>query len=153
MPNTAPELRFALSLEATIGEAVEFGEVGGGRRRMVPITGGRFSGRLEGRILAGGADWQTIRPSGVTDAWARYTLQTTAGDHILATNIGVRRASAEVSARIAAGETVDPTEYYFRTAPVFETGAPEHRWLMEATFVCRAERWPDKVLLTVFEVL
>ncbi len=153
MPTTAPELRFALSIEATIGEACEFGEVGGGRRRMVPILGGKVSGRLEGRVLAGGADWQTIRPNGVTDAWARYTLQTASGDNILVTNSGIRRASAEVSARMAAGEAIDPSNYYFRTAPVFETGEPAHRWLMEATFVGRAERWPDKVLLTVFEVL
>jgi hypothetical protein len=110
------------------------------------------TGRLEGVVLQGGADWQTIRPTGITELWARYTIRASDGGHIVVTNTGVRRASPEVSARLAAGERVDPSQYYFRAAPVFETGAPAHRWLTESTFVCAAERWPDHVMLRIYEV-
>ncbi|HEY4028816.1 MAG TPA: DUF3237 domain-containing protein [Caulobacteraceae bacterium] len=153
MDDAAPRLSLAFELEARIGPAVEFGEVGGGLKRMVPILGGRVSGRLEAEVIPGGADWQVIRPTGVTDLWARYALRTADGAAVVVTNTGVRRASAEVSARLAGGERVDPAEYYFRCAPAFETGSPAHRWLTETLFVGVGERWPDCVRLKVFEVL
>jgi hypothetical protein len=153
MDDIAPRLSPAFTLEAEIGPAVEFGPAGGGLKRMVPILGGRVTGKLEAEVIPGGADWQTIRPNGVTDLWARYALRTTDGAAIVVTNSGVRRASAEVSARLAAGERVDPAEYYFRSSPVFETGSVAHRWLTEAMFLGVGERWPDVVRLKVFEVL
>ena len=153
MDDAAPRLSLVFELEAEIGPAVEFGETGGGLRRMVPILGGRTRGRLEAQVIPGGADWQTIRPNGVTDLWARYALLATDGAAIVVSNSGVRRASAAVSARLAAGERVDPSEYYFRSSPAFETGAAAHRWLTEAMFVGVGERWPDRVRLKVFEVL
>jgi hypothetical protein len=153
MDDAAPRLSLAFELQAEIGPAVEFGQTGGGLRRMVSILGGRVSGRLEAEVVPGGADWQTIRPSGVTDLWARYALRAKDGSGIMVTNIGVRRASAEVSARLAAGERVDPAEYYFRSSPAFDTGSPAHRWLTEAMFVGVGERWPDVVRLKVYEIL
>jgi hypothetical protein len=153
MDDDAPRLSLAFELQAEIGPAVEFGQTGGGLRRMVSILGGRVSGRLEAEVVPGGADWQTIRPSGVTDLWARYALRASDGSGIMVTNIGVRRASAEVSARLAAGERVDPSEYYFRSSPAFETGSQAHRWLTEAMFVGVGERWPDVVRLKVYEIL
>jgi len=123
MDDAAPRLSLAFELEAEIGPAVEFGETGGGLRRMVPILGGKVTGRLQAEVIPGGADWQTIRPNGVTDLWARYALRAADGGAIVVTNLGVRRASAAVSARLAAGERVDPSEYYFRSNPAFV----EHR--------------------------
>ena len=153
MDDAAPRLSLAFILEAEIGPAVEFGPVGGGLRRMVPILGGRITGRLDAEVIPGGADWQTIRPTGVTDLWARYALRAPDGAAIMITNHGVRRASAEVSARLAAGERVDPAEYYFRSSPAFETGSAAHNWLTEAMFVGVGERWPDRVRLKVYEIL
>jgi hypothetical protein len=153
MDDAAPRFNLAFELEAEIGPAVEFGETGGGLRRMVPILGGRVSGRLQAEVIPGGADWQTIQAEGVTNLWARYALRTSDGAAIIVTNTGVRRASAEVSARLAAGEQVDPSHYYFRSSPVFETGSKTHRWLTEAMFVGVGERWPDRVRLKVFEIL
>lgn len=153
MDDAAPRLSLAFELEAQIGPAVEFGETGGGLRRMVPILGGKVSGRLQAEVIPGGADWQTIRPTGVTDLWARYALRASDGAGIVVTNTGVRRASAEVAARIAAGERVDPSAYYFRSTPAFDTGSAAHRWLTETLFLGVGERWPDCVRLKVFEVL
>jgi hypothetical protein len=153
MDDAAPRLSLAFELEARIGPALEFGETGGGLRRMVPILGGQVSGRLQAEVIAGGADWQTIRPTGVTDLWARYALRAADGAGIVVTNSGVRRASAEVSRRLKEGQPVDPSEYYFRSSPAFETGSEAHRWLTETLFVGVGERWPDHVRLKVYEVL
>ena len=63
--------------EITLAPPQELGDTPQGRRRIIGITGGRFSGeRLSGRVLPGGADWQVIRADGVADLDARYTLET-----------------------------------------------------------------------------
>ena len=149
----APALSPRFELRVRVGPAQELGEVGGGRRRVVPITGGEVVGeRLNGVILPGGADWQTLRADGVTILQARYTLQARDGAVIGVINTGVRTAPAEVARRMAAGELVDPALYYFRASPVFEVGPGPHQWLTERLFVCAGERTPDLVRLTVYEV-
>ncbi|WP_369061817.1 DUF3237 domain-containing protein [Caulobacter sp. 73W] len=149
----APSLVPVMTFRVEIGAGIEVGEVPGGRRRIVPIIGGRVDGDLKGTILPGGADWQTLRPDGMTEIWARYTIQPDGGGPaVIVTNPGVRKASAEVSARLAAGEDLDPSLYYFRASPVFETGAPALRWLTESVFVCAGERHPDHVALKIFRV-
>lgn len=151
--STAPSLVQVMTFRVEIGAGIEVGEVPGGRRRIVPIIGGRVDGDLKGTILPGGADWQTLRPDGMTEIWARYTIQPDGGGPaVIVTNPGVRKASAEVSARLAAGEDLDPSLYYFRASPVFETGAPALRWLRESVFVCTGERHPDHVALKIFRV-
>ena len=52
-----------------------------GRRRIVPLTGGTFTGPdLTGKLLPGSsADWQTILPDGTALGDIRYTLQTDKG--------------------------------------------------------------------------
>ncbi len=47
--------------------------------------------------------------------------------------------------RLARGERCEPSEYYFRTCPVFETGAAEYQWLHGLVAVCAGERLPDRV--------
>jgi hypothetical protein len=66
---------------------------------------------------------------------------------------GVRHSSPEVAARIAAGETVQPGDYYLRTAPFFETGATAYDWLNRIVSVGVGERQQDGALYRVFEIL
>jgi hypothetical protein len=54
-----------------------------GTRNIIPITGGTTTGRVTGRILNGGADYQL---SGSLDAW--YTLAPDNGEFILVRNCG-----------------------------------------------------------------
>jgi len=42
---------------------------------------------------------------------------------------GIFVIAPETFHRIAAGEEVDPAEYYFRTTPLFETAAEKYDWL------------------------
>src|SRR4051812_24395647 len=74
---TAPALEFAFELRAEVGPALESGDTGGSRRRIVAITGGTFAGpQLRGRVLPGGADWQLVQPDGLARLDTRYTIET-----------------------------------------------------------------------------
>jgi hypothetical protein len=58
-----------------------------------------------------------------------------------------------VNRRIARGDPVDPSEYYLRIAPFFETGAPAYAWLNTIVAVGVGERRPDGARYEVFEIL
>ena len=139
--------------EITLAPAQELGESPLGRRRVIPITGGAFRGeRLSGRVLAGGADWQVIRRDGVAELDARYTLETEDRALIYVRNFGLRHGPPEVIARLAAGEAIDPSLYYMRTTPRFETGAERYQWLNKLICVATGARRPAAVELAVYEV-
>ncbi len=120
---------------------------------MIPITGGSFRGeKLSGRILPGGADWQVIRADGVAELDARYTLETSDGALIYVRNFGYRRGPPDVLRRLAAGEPVDPSLYYMRTTPRFETGAQRYDWLNATICVATGARRAAAVDLEIYEV-
>ena len=149
----APALTYAFSVKVTIDPAVEVGTTEGGRRRFIAITGGEIYGpRLQGTVLRGGGDWQTIRPEGLTNVEAHYFLKSTDGVVIEITNPGVRTATAEVAERLARGENVDPALYYFRTTPSFKVGQGRYDWLSRHVFVGRGIRRPDHVVIDYYEV-
>ena len=81
---TGPEearSRFAFEARVTVAPPVVVGPSVNGLRRIVPITGGTFSGpRIEGRVIPGGADWQHVRADGVLSIEARYTAQQRGAD-------------------------------------------------------------------------
>ena len=139
--------------EILLAPAQELGDTPQGRRRIVPITGGSFRGpRLSGRVLAGGADWQVIRPDGVAQLEARYTLETADGVLIYVRNDGYRHGPADVMQKLAAGAAVDPSVYYMRTTPRFETGDARYAWLNGVVCVAGGARRAAAVELEVFEV-
>ena len=141
------------SAEITLAAPLEMGVSALGRRRIIEITGGRFTGeRLSGKVLPGGADWQLVRADGVAYLDTRYTLETQDGALIYVQNRGYRHGPAEVIERLARGEMVDPASYYFRTSPWFETSAPEYAWLNRTIFLGSGARLADRVRLEVFEV-
>ena len=147
------ELSPLMKIKVTLEPVRELGVTPLGRRRIIGITGGEFSGpRLAGRVLPGGADWQVVRSDGGTVLEARYTVRTTAGALVYVRNVGVRCGPPEVLARLGRGEPVDPASYYFRTTPRFETGAPAHAWLNDVIAVGSAVRRADAVVLDFYVV-
>ena len=142
-----------LHLHVELEDILHLGPTPYGDRRVIHITGGHFSGRLSGRIVPGGADWQIVRPDGVADLEARYTLETVAGERVLVRSEGLRHGPPEVIAALARGEAVDPARYYFRTALRFETSAPALAWMNKLIAIGRGAREPRAVRLDVFEVL
>jgi hypothetical protein len=142
-----------LSAEISLAPPQELGDAPAGRRRIINITGGSFRGaRLSGRVLPGGADWQVIRPDGVADLDARYTLETTDGALIYVRNHGYRHGPADVLEKLSAGKEVDPSLYYMRTTPLFETGDARYAWLNRLICVGTGARHRSAVSLEIFEV-
>ena len=149
----APQLRWVFSLRADLDPPIEMGDVDGGRRRFIAIRGGKVYGpALQGEVLAGGGDWQSIMPGGLTKVEARYFLKAADGTVIEVTNPGVRTASAEVVERLARGEDVDPSLYYFRTTPSFRVRDGAHGWMQRSAFVARGIRRPDHVAIDYYVV-
>lgn len=139
--------------QITLAPPQELGDTPLGRRRIIGITGGRFSGeRLSGRVLPGGADWQVIRADGVADLDARYTLETEDGALIYVRNRGLRHGPPEIIRKLAAGEAVDPAMYYMRTTPAFETGDARYGWLNRMMCIATGARRAAAVELDVYEV-
>lgn len=148
-----PTLEYAFTATVAVAPAVELGAIEGGRKRFIAITGGTINGPLlNGTVLPGGGDWQTILPGGLTRVEARYFLEADDGAVIEVTNPGVRTGSAEVIERLAKGEDVDPSAYYFRTTPRFDVAPGKHEWLRRHAFVARGIRRPDKVQIDFYVV-
>lgn len=149
-----PRLTPLYRLEATVGEPIDLGDTDRGRRRIVPLTGGTFTGpTISGTLLPGAsADWQTVLGDGTALGDIRYTLQTDGGDVLYVQSRGVRHGSAEVLARLARGEDVDPSEYTFRTSTQIETAATELDWLNKGVYVSVGGRQPSGVVYETYLV-
>lgn len=72
-----------LTENVTLGSSFSIANAKYGSRNIIPITGGTTTGRVKGKILNGGADYQL---SGSLDAW--YTLAPDNGEFILVRNCG-----------------------------------------------------------------
>jgi hypothetical protein len=149
-----PRLSPVYRLEAGLGEPLDLGGTAQGRRRVVALTGGTFTGpQLSGTLLPGAsADWQIVLPDGTALADLRYTLQTDRGDLLYVQSRGVRHGSAEVLARLARGEAVDASEYTFRTSTQIETAAPDLGWLNKGVFISVGGREPAGVIYETYLV-
>ena len=141
-------------LDASVGEALDLGDVVFGRRRIVSLAGGAFTGpELKGKLLPGAsADWQIVLGDGTTLGDIRYTLQTERGDLLYVQSRGVRHGSADVLARLGRGEEVDASEYTFRTSTQIETSAPDLDWLNKGVFISVAGRQPGGVIYETYLV-
>jgi hypothetical protein len=149
----APSLEHVADLAVEIAEPLEIGEMGAGERRVIPIIGGTVEGpRLKGRIRPAGADFQIIRSCGVTELVARYVIEAEGGVLIYVENSGLRHGPPELMAKLRRGESVDPTQIYFRTVPRFETASPDYAFLTRHIFIASAARFPREVKLRIWLV-
>ena len=149
-----PRLTRVYRLEATLGQPLDLGDVARGHRRIVPQTGGTFTGpELNGKLLPGAsADWQIVLPDGTALGDIRYTLQTDSGELLYVQSRGVRHGRAEVLARLGRGEDVDPSEYTFRTSTQIETAAPRLDWLNKGIFISVGGRQATGVIYETYLV-
>ena len=156
LPRELTELRgkplFAFQIEVKPPSII--GATPGYDRRIGEIAGGRFEGeRLRGKILSGGSDWQSLRSDGATTLNVRLVMQTDEGELIAMTYGGVRHGPKEVLDRIARGENVNPSEYYMRATPYFETASQTLGWLNRVVSVAYGHRVAGGAIYQVFEIL
>jgi len=144
-----------MMMHVKVGAPADIGAVPHGTRRTAPLSGGTFEGpRLRGTIMSGSsADWQLLRSDGVLEMDLRFTLRTDDGALISMSSFGLRHGPPEVIAAIGRGETVDPSTYYFRTMPRFETAHPAYSFLNRLIAAATAERRPEGPIYTIHEVL
>lgn len=127
-----PAFAHLFTMSADLAPSLDAGEGPLGRRTLNAVSRGRFTGaRLNGEINPGTGDWMLTR-GGVRVVDARVVLRTddgalihmSYGGRIMIPNDlidGVRDLSLR--------HLIDPARYYFRTTPVFETGAEKYAWL------------------------
>lgn len=140
-PSEVPGLEYIYTAYVGVGRAFDFGEVADGHRRVIPITGGTFSGpQIKGEIIPGGADWNLSRNDGASVVNATYYLRTDDGTTIRISNIGVG---------------APPTGLRF-TTPQFEAPKGKYEWLNQSTFVGTLDvEWSRKhpIKIRVFRVV
>ena len=148
------EMRPLCRLEAVVGEPQVTRGGPLGERRYIPVLSGKFIGaRLRGTIQPGGADCQLLRGDGVADLDVRLTLHCDDDTVIFMMGRGLRHGPPEVLKRMAAGEEVDPSLYYFREAILFEAPPGNHAWLNRILAIGTGKRGPNAVTIEAFEVL
>ena len=66
---------------------------------------------------------------------------------------GFRYGPPEVMDALARGESVDPSAYYFRISPTFETGSPKYAWLNRIVAIGVGRRVPAGPTYDIHEIL
>jgi hypothetical protein len=124
-----PSLSLAFTAWVQIAPLRQIGDIPGGQGRIVPITGGAFEGpRLKGIVLPGGADWQTVRPDGVTELRAHYGLETDDGAIIQVWNNVLARLETPAT------QGAQPARF-LRSHIRLEAPKGAHDWLNRSVFV------------------
>ena len=145
--------RLLMMLQVVVAPPQRLGAVPHGTRVIAPITSGSFEGpRLRGKVLGGG-DWTLSRSDAVLELDLRITLETDDGALINMTSFGLRHGPPEVLAALARGESVDPSKYYFRTAPRFETSASPYAFLNRLIAIASGDRHATGPIYTINEIL
>lgn len=122
---------FLLDLEADLNAPTIVGPVPTGTRVIFVTTGGTVKGtRINGKVLPGGGDWGLVTDS-TFKLDVRVSIQTDDGAIIYMTYSGYIHSDAKKFAAILGGKGSDlsPSDYYFRTNPLFETGSAKYAWL------------------------
>jgi hypothetical protein len=144
---------FLFRITANLSEPLSLPNTSVGSRRILYVQGGSCSGsRVNGSLLPGGGDWVLDRPDGVAQLDIRFVVRTHDDSLIYIHSHGIFDASADVRQRIRNGESVDPTQYYFRTTPIFETGAEPYRWLNRMVAVGVGQRTSTGMITDIYAI-
>jgi len=112
-----------------------------GTRTIVSVTGGTFEGpKLKGTVLPPGADYVTSITPTFRKLDVRTIFLTDDNEKIYVTYGGVL-------------STPKGGERYWRTTPIFETGAEKYKWLNEIVCVGVPFEVPNRVSYRVFRIL
>ena len=152
MPEIKTEFLFTITLD--VPPILSLGDTPFGGRRIARVMGGHFEGpKLRGGVLPGGGDWLLLRNDGVLQLDVRLTMETDDKQHIYMTYKGLRHGPKEVIDRLNKGEAVDPSLYYFRATPYFETGSEKYAWINRVCCISTGSRSASGPTYHVFQVL
>jgi hypothetical protein len=131
------EAELVLELKVELGQTQEVGDTPKGFLRLIPITGGTFSGpNIKGRILSGGYDWNTTRHDQTAHAFAKYALQTDDGVVISVENEGILPSESKLSQTSQSNQTSQFSHSsLIKTTTRFEVADGKYDWLRSGVFV------------------
>ena len=145
---------FLCEIDVDLEEPIDVGSTPHGVRMIYNIKGGTVEGpKVSGKVLPTGADWLIIRPDMAAELDVRATMQTNDNEIVYIYYRGIINADLEIIDRIQKGEDVDPSEYYFRTTPVFETSSEKYGWLNRIVAVGVGKLAKNKVKYKVYMIL
>lgn len=147
-----PRVEPFCTLEVELAPIMDLGLGRFGQRRIIPIVGGRVTGKVSGTILDLGADWQTVMHDGVAELDARYAFRTDDGALVEVVNRGYRHGPPEVMAQLASGAPTPPESYSMRSTARLESGHPDYRWLNRMVFVGTGARDASSVQIDLYSV-
>ena len=123
------EAELILELDVDISEPLVVGQTHRGYLKVIPIAGGTFCGQeLNGELIPGGADWNTVMGNGPDDlegirhVFAKYTIRTREGVCISVENEGWKAMDPGQATAIA-------------TVPKLLCADPRYRWLNYGVYV------------------
>ncbi|KAK0649775.1 hypothetical protein B0T16DRAFT_389762 [Cercophora newfieldiana] len=127
---TPPPLTYLYSVNLTFGDPILIGQVPYGKRDLLTISGGSFSGpKLTGKVV-GGLDWGLTDSKGVFSPDAIYVLQT------------------NDNATIAVFEK----GYAPNVHILFETSSPKYAWLNPVVAYAGGGPFEGGVALDVWQI-
>jgi len=125
--------KFLFTMDAELEAPIPVGAGPLGARLIAYVTTGTIEGEtLKGEVLPGGGDWALILGDGCLQIDVRACLKTHDGAIIYVTYGGRMDIPADLQPTVfnrETAESVDPSSYYFRTCPLFETGDERYAWL------------------------
>jgi len=152
MPDIKTEFLFKIVLD--VPPVLDLGATPYGHRRIARIAGGTFEGpKLKGTVLPGGGDWLLFRHDQVLQLDVRLVMETDDKQMIYMTYKGFRHGPKDVIDRLNRGESVDPSLYYFRATPYFETSSDKYGWMNRICTVATGQRSASGPTYHVFQVL
>lgn len=152
------DLKYDVLYEASFDLAApQVIETPNGIRQVVLVTGGwmKSSKFTVVESLPGAGDWIRVRNDGVFELDVRGVVRLDDDSLLYITASGVVAMSEAVFGRITSGEDVDPSEYYMRILPRFQTGSQKYGWLNNVLSVASGELGPylQRVEYTAFQIL
>jgi hypothetical protein len=127
-----------------------------GRRRIFDVTGGRLEGRVSGTLLPSGGDWILADADGCLRLDVRITAELDDGAMVYMAYQGRIWFPPDVLPLLTGHEAaaeVDPSRYYMRVAPFFETASEKYRWLNHVAAVGVGRITKTGVAYEAYEVL
>ncbi|MBF0688663.1 MAG: DUF3237 domain-containing protein [Cellulomonas sp.] len=147
-----PQVEPFCTLEVELAPIMDLGLGRFGQRRIIPIVGGRVTGKVSGTILHLGADWQSVTHDDVAELHARYAFETPDGAIVEIINQGYRHGPPDVMRQLASGAPTPPESYYMRSTARLESGHPDYRWLNRMVFVGTGARDASSVQIDLYSV-
>ena len=125
-----------------------------GKRIIANVDGGHFEGtNIKGTVQPPAGGWLLIRADNSVQLDVRVSLVTDDNTLIYTSYQGLRAGQQSVLDHLAAGEDVDPREYYMRTICKFETADGKYDWLNQLLAAETSQRFPDRVVYDNHQII